>query len=119
MTPMRTAQACRFRLCGSVAVEHGYCADHAYLAHQKRKAAWAKADKGRGSSSERGYDARWQKLRRYYLAVNPLCAKCERTGRTTPATVVHHIDSDQTYNHLDNLMALCRGCHERVHGRKI
>lgn len=43
------------------------------------------------TSSQRGYDYRWQKTREQYLRDNPLCVYCERNGRTTAAGVVDHI----------------------------
>ena len=42
------------------------------------------------SSSERGYDGRWQKARRTFLAKYPVCERCEREGTITAATVVNH-----------------------------
>ena len=42
---------------------------------------------------DRLYDSvRWRKARAIFLAANPLCAMCERVGRDTPATVVHHTE---------------------------
>ena len=59
------------------------------------------------------YDRRWQKVRAAYLSRYPLCADCEKAGRLTPATDVHHIvkPGDGGTDHDDNLMGLCRPCH--------
>ncbi len=35
--------------------------------------------------------SRWQKLRAFRLAMEPLCAMCEDEGRATQATVCDHI----------------------------
>ena len=35
--------------------------------------------------------ARWQRVRDRFRRSHPLCCLCEREGRTTPATAVHHI----------------------------
>lgn len=43
------------------------------------------------SSTERGYDSRWQKARTGYLRNHPLCAMCTAEGRVERATVVDHI----------------------------
>ena len=68
------------------------------------------------TSSQRGYDYRWQKAREQYLRDNPLCIYCERNGRTTGARVVDHIVAhrgdmvlfwDQT-----NWQSLCKSCHD-------
>jgi 5-methylcytosine-specific restriction protein A len=47
-------------------------------------------DRARGSAHARGYDARWRRYRRSYLAAHPLCVRCLAEGRVEPATVVHH-----------------------------
>lgn len=49
------------------------------------------ADAQRGSSTERGYDARWQRASKMYLREHPLCVQCQEEGRVTAATVVDHI----------------------------
>jgi 5-methylcytosine-specific restriction protein A len=85
------------------------------------KAADKRYDDRRGSAAARGYDARWDKAREAYLNRNPLCEMCEKEGRTTPAVLVHHkkpIDEGGERLNPDNLMALCRECHEKIHGRK-
>jgi len=75
----------------------------------------------REPANERGYDAVWSKARKAYLTRTPLCERCLGSGLLTPAVLVHHIKPlDQGGDRLNanNLMALCRDCHETVHGRK-
>ena len=59
------------------------------------------------------YDRRWQKVRAAYLAKHPLCYDCQRAGRLTPATDVHHIikPGDGGTDRDDNLLGLCKSCH--------
>lgn len=68
---------------------------------------------------------RWKKLRALKFANNPLCELCQKEGRTTPAEDIHHIVSFMTatdpgtryqlaYDY-DNLMSLCKQCHQRQH----
>jgi len=71
-------------------------------------------------SSQRGYDARWRKLRRMKLAANPLCEECERRRLVVRATMVHHImpikgPDDPGRLDWDNLMSLCEPCHDAKH----
>lgn len=58
---------------------------------------------------------RWRRLRALFLRENPLCAACERNGRTTAARHVHHKRKRQDHPDLaldwDNLEALCQPCH--------
>ena len=77
-------------------------------------------DKDRGSSTQRGYDRKWGKARRVYLTKNPLCIDCKAKGITRAANVVHHIiplDQGGAKYSSNNLMALCRECHEAKHKR--
>ncbi|MCE5979070.1 HNH endonuclease [Pseudomonas sp. JR33AA] len=70
------------------------------------------------TSSQRGYDYRWQKAREQYLRDNPLCVYCARQGRTAAASVVDHIvahrgDKDLFWNQA-NWQSLCKPCHDSV-----
>lgn len=68
---------------------------------------------------------RWQLLRRDILTEHPLCERCEKEGRITPAKEVHHrrpVYSWLTYPEKEKLMydpsnlcALCHECHVTVH----
>lgn len=96
-------------------VERGqtYCKEHEHLGRQHAR----EIDRRRGPATERGYDARWQKARRYFLGRHPLCAECEKEGRTTPATVVDHIQPHQGNYELfwdqNNWQPLCQSCHSK------
>ena len=50
-----------------------------------------------------------------------VCKECSRYGKTTVATMVHHIFPLETYYELrlanDNLISLCNKCHEVMHDR--
>jgi len=87
------------------------------------------ADARRGSASERGYDARWQKAAAAFKRLFPLCgmrpgnrepvmSRCHHEGRATAAYQVDHVvphrgnqvlfwDSD------GNWQSLCRQCGAR------
>lgn len=70
----------------------------------------------RGSSAERGYDARWRAYRRAFLLANPVCVFCLEQGHVEPATVVDHIRSAVSDPELfwatSNHRALCKRCHD-------
>ncbi|MGR6497997.1 HNH endonuclease [Pseudomonas fulva] len=70
------------------------------------------------TSSQRGYNYKWQKARERYLEENPLCAYCAKIGRTTAASVVDHVvphrgDRDLFWSQ-DNWQPLCKPCHDSV-----
>jgi 5-methylcytosine-specific restriction endonuclease McrA len=52
---------------------------------------WAGADDRRGTSAQRGYDARHRRWREVVLARDPLCVACLAAGRTRAATVADHV----------------------------
>lgn len=62
------------------------------------------------------YDtAAWKRLRRAHLARDPLCARCKRDGRTTEATVVHHVErhnGDPAKFFGSELEGLCKAHHD-------
>ena len=68
----------------------------------------------RRSRHERGYGARWDKLRKLAMDRDDwLCQPCQREGRATPATECDHITpkSQGGTDHLGNLQAICTDCH--------
>ena len=58
----------------------------------------------------------WDALRTAKLVRNPDCERCKQLGRTTPATVVHHIREHKGDRRLffkvANLQSLCAPCHD-------
>ncbi len=68
---------------------------------------------------------KWRKVRKEKLTMNPLCERCFKDNKLTPATEVHHIQPIEeaatlnlktalAYN-INNLMSLCHQCHVEVH----
>lgn len=104
------ARPCREPGCPAIATQRGYCADH-YRPNERARRRLH--DERRGSSTERGYDYHWQKVRRLVLVERPLCEDCWGVGRATPAAEVHHIDGNPRHNDPANLMPLCKPCHSR------
>ena len=78
-----------------LAFTSGLCPAHDAARAERREASQQRrqkaADERRGSARERGYDSKWDKARAGFLVKNPLCAACEKVGRTTAAKVVDHI----------------------------
>lgn len=70
------------------------------------------------TSSQRGYNYKWQKARERYLLDNPLCVYCDRLGRVTAASVVDHVIAhrgDMTlFWDQSNWQPLCKPCHDSV-----
>lgn len=87
---------------------------------EKVRESYRKHDRKRGSASERGYDAKWNRLSKAYLGKHPLCEHCEKRGILRTASLVHHVkplrQGGERLN-TNNLVALCRQCHEAEHKR--
>lgn len=108
----RMAHACAWPGCPKVvAAGERYCPEHA-------KQAQRRYDRDRGTAAQRGYDARWRRVRLMVLREEPLCRECAKAGRVTPATEVHHIDGDVRNMTRENLEPLCRECHSRKTARQ-
>jgi 5-methylcytosine-specific restriction protein A len=75
----------------------------------------------RESAHERGYTSKWRKLSKLYLKSHPLCTECNRHGKLTPATEVHHIIpiAHGGTGDFSNLMPLCKICHSKITGSYI
>lgn len=74
----------------------------------------------RGSSSERGYDKRWERFRRAFLAANPLCEYCLAQGRFVAASVCDHDlphEGDRELFWNNTYTALCSTCHNSTKQR--
>lgn len=71
----------------------------------------------RESAAARGYDRRWRRLRRMYLAEHPLCEDPYNVhgDRVETATEVDHVVPLRRggTNDFNNLQALCKSCHSR------
>lgn len=74
------------------------------------------------------YSTKWRKLRNAHLQQHPLCELCLKDGKVVPAIDVHHIISfmstDDPLKRLylaynpDNLMSLCKECHQKIHNKR-
>lgn len=71
-----------------------------------------------GSSTARGYDSAWRRLREIRLAMEPLCRFCAEVGRVTAASHVDHIQpfrgiDDPLRLDISNTRSSCPSCHMR------
>lgn len=90
----------------------GYCTTHAAERQAERN---QRIDAQRGTSSQRGYDARWRRIRAMHLRQYPLCVDCQAAGQTTAANEVDHIIplAQGGTHHAENLQSLCKSHHSK------
>lgn len=97
--PHKSLKSCKYPRCPNlVEVGKTYCNKHKYLGKRK-------------SSTEQGYNYRWQKESKKFLEQNPYCVACLKRGKNVKATVVDHIvphkgDMDLFWDR-GNWQALC------------
>jgi len=100
---------CRQVGCPALLDRGGYCEAH-------KRDEYRRQDRFRGSSSSRGYDRNWRKLRDAYIRAHPLCeikTNCF-AGPVLASEVDHRIPIvDRPDLRLDpaNLQSACKACH--------
>lgn len=107
----RAHRPCLIHGCPHIAVFGGRCLEHAREYERQTAQAY---EAQRPTSRERGYDAKWTRVRREYLKHNPVCAYCD-----AEATDVHHLQSIRQggTNDTSNLIALCHRHHSMITGK--
>ncbi len=102
-------KACSWPNCGEL-TDGGRCPKHRAKVAQE-------VDARRGTSAERGYGARWQRVRDAYLKAHPLCVECEKLGRMVQAEEVDHIKPHRGDQVLmwdeKNFQSLCASHHSK------
>ena len=120
--PSAAARPCRHPGCGALVRDVAYCQAHLRVKQAADKAALQQYEKTRGSSSQRGYGARWQKMREPYLRSHPLCKTCEDAGKLVVAVVIDHKIPHKgdmvLFWDRDNWQPLCKTCHDAKTARE-
>jgi len=101
---MMETKRCSFTGCPLRVCEGSYCSNHS-----------TRIDK-RLPSHYKGYDHKWRRYRKYYLAMHPVCVRCLEFKVSALATVVDHIKpvngaDDPLFYVQANHQSLCRDCH--------
>ncbi len=71
----------------------------------------------RDPATKKRYGYAWEKIRKAYVMKHPFCEECFNEGRLTKVEHVHHLKplAEGGTNDEENLMALCKSCHSRIH----
>ena len=62
----------------------------------------------------------WKCIPDSYVQQHPLCEVCQKDGRLVATEEVHHkVPLSEGGTHArDNLIALCKSCHARIHAER-
>lgn len=81
------------------------------------RARKARFDKKRPSARARGYNVDWQKARAEFLAIHPICTRCDN-----PATIVHHSvphrGDPKLFWKKSGWLPVCQPCHDGWYQRQ-
>ena len=108
--PTKPKRPCAYPGCPNLS-DGQYCEVH-------RKEQRQKYDRyERSPDVHRKYGRSWQRIRDRYAQTHPYCEKCFAEGRMVLLDEVHHIKpvSRGGDNSPENLMSLCRSCHNKIH----
>lgn len=102
--PTKPKKPCKHPGCAKL-TEGIYCEEHREVHRSDRM-----------TSNKRGYDSRWRRARKRFLATHPLCERCKENRLLATATVVDHIiphrGDDRLFWDESNWQALCKHCHD-------
>lgn len=113
--PTAAPRPCTFPRCGALvaAGEGPRCEKHR---KQEERARSRRRRADPNNQIHYHQSPEWRAIRKAYIRERPLCAECERQGRTTAATEVDHVralaDGGDPRDPA-NLQSLCKSCHSR------
>jgi 5-methylcytosine-specific restriction enzyme A len=111
--PTKPAHPCNAPSCPALTHER-FCPAHT---RERRR----RFDAKRGNTTERGYGARWRKIRAVHLANEPLCRECGKEDKVVAAQEIDHIvpKARGGTDDEDNLQSLCRHHHSQKTAREV
>lgn len=98
--------------CGAI-VPHGVLCPCQIARQLERKRRF---DRTRPTSSARGYNSEWRKLRAEFLRLHQTCAFCGGDAQVVDHIQRHHANVALVMN-WNNLQALCKRCHDSAKQR--
>jgi 5-methylcytosine-specific restriction protein A len=109
--PITPPKPCAADGCPNLTRSGRYCTEHQALGKRVDQ---------RASANQRGYGARWRKVREMYLRANPICSDPfgfhASAGEVVLAVDVHHKIAKRNGGKdiRENFEGLCHSCHSRV-----
>lgn len=108
--PRKPKRPCSYPGCPKLTNER-FCEEHQKVANQN----YERYD--RDKTTKKKYGRAWKLIRNKYVSQHPFCEVCYANGVLVETEEVHHkkpLREGGTHDE-DNLIALCKSCHSRVH----
>lgn len=111
--PRKPKRPCSYPGCPNL-TDGRFCEEHEKLVNQN----YEKYE--RSKYNKRRYGRAWKRIRDKYVSQHPFCEICYENGILVETEEVHHkkpLSEDGTHDR-DNLIALCKSCHSRIHAER-
>ena len=110
--PYKAKRPCSWPGCPNL-TDDRYCSYHQSLYYKQYN------NMTRTPEQKARYGRSWQRKRNKYIEEHPFCERCLSEGRLIPADTVHHKIpvSEGGSDNFENLMSLCKACHNQIHDR--
>ena len=111
--PMRPKKPCSYPRCPNL-TNGRFCEEH----QREENKRYEKYD--RNPAVHRRYGRAWKRIRDKYVSLHPFCEICYEKGILVETEEVHHKKplSEGGTHDRDNLIALCKSCHARIHAER-
>ena len=111
--PMRPKKPCSYPGCPNL-TDGRFCEEHQWEENKR----YEKYD--RNPAVHRRYGRAWKRIRDKYVSLHPFCEICYEKGILVETEEVHHKKplSEGGTHDRDNLIALCKSCHARIHAER-
>ena len=109
--PKKPKRPCSFPGCPKL-TDGRFCEEHEKLENKR----YEKYD--RDPAVRRRYGRAWKRIRDSYVQLHPLCELCQEKGLLVSTEEVHHRIPEGGTHARENLIALCKPCHARIHAAR-
>ena len=111
--PRKPKHPCSYPGCPEL-TDKRYCESHEKMMNQNYEKY------NRSKSNKRRYGRAWKRIRDKYVSMHPFCEICYEKGILVETEEVHHKKplSEGGTHDRDNLIALCKSCHSRIHAER-
>lgn len=111
--PRKPKHPCSYPNCPKL-TDSRFCEEHTKLMNHNYERY------ERSPQTKKRYGRAWKRIRDKYVSQHPFCEMCYKEGKIVMTEEVHHKKklSDGGTHDTENLIALCKSCHARIHAKQ-